>query len=610
MPIDAFVSTTTFASRVRHLPPWGQLLLFGGAVTLLGCLGALIRPTDEPTALWWPAAGIAVAGLLLAHRRQRLPVVSVLVLAGTLSSLYGGRPLLVAALFALVNTIGAIVVVVVVSHRRPDPRRLHDLTDLMRVLAAVLAGALAAGVTAGLVASGLLGGGLVESTASIAASHASAVLLTLPFVLRTSSAPVEATRVELALQWSATVAVTALVFAPGQRLPLVFLLLPVLLWAALRSSVRATTLQLLTMGMLCSLLTVRGGGPFAAVGTVASDRITIALMQALLITSASVMLAVLVAVSLRRELLLDTSRREELFRVGFTESLLGLLLLRAEAAGLRIVELNGVAARLLDGRAAELIGTLWCEAFAPPDRERVREAVATMAWGQTEGWHREMRMTSGSGERWVEVSISPAVEGTAAGDLLTVQMVDVTTRRAAEARLADLALRDGLTGLANRVLLDDRLALALTEAARTQLAVGVMFLDLDKFKMINDSYGHATGDQVLVEVGTRLLSAVRDSDTVARIGGDEFVIVCPNLAGVEAFDELRQRVGVAVSAPITVDGRATCLETSIGVALGRAGSDARELMRCADADMYTRKAAARAGAAGEARREGLEPSTF
>lgn len=577
------------------VPPSVQLLLYGVAVTLLGCLGAVIRPSAGAVRLWWPAAGIAVVGLLLARPRQRPLVVGTLMVAGTLGHLYGGRPVLVAVLLALVNIVGAIVAGLALSYRRPEPLGFHDLSDLMRLLLAIVLGALTAGATAGAAGAWLLGSAFVATSAGVAASHASSVLLVMPFALRTPSAPAEATRLELVAQWVATVTVTVLVFAPGQGLRLTFLLLPVLLWPALRSSVRATAVLLLTAGVLGAVLSLRGGGPFATFPQAGSrsEQLTIILVQVLIITTSSVMLTVLVTVAQRRQLLLDTARREELFRVGFTESLLGLLLVRAAADGMRIVELNGVAARLLGGRAAELIGTVWCDPFAAADRGRIEQAVASMEAGRATGWHGEVHMTGRGDDRWVELSISPTVEGTAAGDLVTVQMVDVTARREAEARLADLALRDGLTGLANRMLLDDRLERALADAARTGLGVGVMFLDLDEFKTINDTYGHAAGDLVLVEVSSRLLSAVRPSDTVARMGGDEFVIVCPDLPDGAVLNELHDRVVDALSAPAIVGGSDRRIRASIGMTLGDAGSDARELLREADAGMYAHKTASR-----------------
>jgi GGDEF domain-containing protein len=176
--------------------------------------------------------------------------------------------------------------------------------------------------------------------------------------------------------------------------------------------------------------------------------------------------------------------------------------------------------------------------------------------GEASGWHAEVPVELHGRVRWCEVAISPAVELAAEGNLVTVQMVDVTSRREAEERLAHLALRDGLTGLANRVLLDDRLQRALTECRRTGLQVGVAFLDVDSFKLMNDVHGHDVGDRFLVVLG----------EVVARIRG-------------------------AVGPPVTFAGVTVASDISIGATLGGGDCEPRELLRRADAAMYAQKKA-------------------
>ena len=153
------------------------------------------------------------------------------------------------------------------------------------------------------------------------------------------------------------------------------------------------------------------------------------------------------------------------------------------------------------------------------------------------------------------------------------------------------AVHDPLTGLANRTLLRDRLELALARSQRDEeRATGVLFVDLDNFKQVNDAYGHAAGDTVLVELGRRLRAAVRPADTVARLGGDEFVVVCEE---VEAEDVLLlgRRLLAAISAPLSVAGIEYELTASIGIALGRTDPDT--LLGDADAAVYQAKAAGR-----------------
>jgi diguanylate cyclase (GGDEF)-like protein/PAS domain S-box-containing protein len=317
------------------------------------------------------------------------------------------------------------------------------------------------------------------------------------------------------------------------------------------------------------------------------------------LSSAAVLLTIVVTVAQRRAALLDVTRREELFRVGFTRSLLGLLLLRPEPEGLRIIELNGVAARLLGSSADRLVGSFWGAPLAPADLDLVDEAVAAMAQGESTGWHAELPIEVDGHVRWCEVAISPAVEVAAAGNLVTVQMVDVTSRREAEQRLAHLALRDGLTGLANRILLQDRVEQALADCRRTGLHIGIAFLDLDGFKLINDVHGHAVGDRFLVVLGERISAAVRADDTVARIGGDEFVVVCPDLTCPDELDNVVSRIRGAMREPVTVEGVTLTSDVSIGVSMSDADSEPRELLQRADDAMYAEK---RAGGGSDRRR--------
>jgi diguanylate cyclase (GGDEF)-like protein len=159
-----------------------------------------------------------------------------------------------------------------------------------------------------------------------------------------------------------------------------------------------------------------------------------------------------------------------------------------------------------------------------------------------------------------------------------------------EERMRHDALHDPLTGLANRTLLRDRLEQALARSVREGLPTGVLFVDLDEFKSVNDYFGHATGDAVLVEIAARLRAVVRPADTVARIGGDEFVVVCEDI-DEEAALALGHRLEEAIRRPVVLGGSEHALTASIGIALGRDGPDA--VMAAADMAVYRAKAAGR-----------------
>jgi diguanylate cyclase (GGDEF)-like protein len=164
-------------------------------------------------------------------------------------------------------------------------------------------------------------------------------------------------------------------------------------------------------------------------------------------------------------------------------------------------------------------------------------------------------------------------------------------RKQRERALADQALHDDLTGLPNRVLFMDRLELALTRARRTRSAVCVLFLDLDGFKEVNDTLGHQAGDHVLAEVARRLTEAVRAGDTVARFGGDEFIVLSADATSAIHAEALAFRLGEAISRSFAHDGSSLEVTASIGIAVSRGAEDtAEDLVRRADGAMYRAKA--------------------
>ncbi|MDQ1519451.1 MAG: hypothetical protein QOI55_524 [Actinomycetota bacterium] len=188
----------------------------------------------------------------------------------------------------------------------------------------------------------------------------------------------------------------------------------------------------------------------------------------------------------------------------------------------------------------------------------------------------------------LEVSISEVyVSGRR---ILTWIARDIQERKAFEAHLAEQALRDPLTRLANRTLLVDRLANVLSRASRHAASAALLFLDLDRFKVINDSLGHAAGDEVLRVVAKRLAALVRPADTVARLGGDEFVVLCDDIEGVRGAELIAERVSAALQAPVTAGGTDVVVSASIGIAvIDDPTLDAETLLRDADAAMYRAK---------------------
>jgi diguanylate cyclase (GGDEF)-like protein/PAS domain S-box-containing protein len=171
---------------------------------------------------------------------------------------------------------------------------------------------------------------------------------------------------------------------------------------------------------------------------------------------------------------------------------------------------------------------------------------------------------------------------------------EIVERRQAEARVHHMAYHDTLTGLPNRALLADRLDRAMLSAQRSERRLAVMFLDLDRFKTINDSLGHLTGDQLLKEVASRLCRAVRASDTVARLGGDEFVVLVPGIRSIEEASRVAEKIIEALAVPFPLEGRMLHITPSIGICVyPDDGEDVETLMRHADGAMYHAKASGR-----------------
>jgi diguanylate cyclase (GGDEF)-like protein/PAS domain S-box-containing protein len=257
-------------------------------------------------------------------------------------------------------------------------------------------------------------------------------------------------------------------------------------------------------------------------------------------------------------------------------------------AGGKIFDVNRRACGTLGYTREELLSLSMTDVEAILLPEGIAGLWRRLASGEpvtTEGAHRRKDGTA------FPVEIRVALLGEGAGRRLALSIArDITGRKALEERLSRAALHDPLTGLPNRALLMDRLEHAVARAHRRKTSLTVLFLDLDDFKAVNDASGHECGDRLLEEVGRRLDSGARASDTVARLGRDEFVVLLEDIGDEREATLAAARIREELEVPFEVGGRELSVTASIGVAVGpSAGDGPRELLRSADLAMYRAK---------------------
>jgi diguanylate cyclase (GGDEF)-like protein/PAS domain S-box-containing protein len=258
----------------------------------------------------------------------------------------------------------------------------------------------------------------------------------------------------------------------------------------------------------------------------------------------------------------------------------------------RVASWNQGAERIKGYRADEVVGRHVSLFYLPADvnrgaPRRQLEMAATRGSWEEEGWRLRQ-----DGSRFYAHVVTTALRGEegAMRGFATVTR-DVTERRELEAQLEHRALHDALTELPSRALFLDHLRVALDRSRRRRSATAVLFVDLDRFKWVNDSLGHAAGDRVLVEVAKRLAGAVRAGDTVARLGGDEFTVLCEVIPESDSIF-IATRILSTLRRPLSVEGQELVLEASVGIAFATGpDADPQSLMRDADAAMYQAKRA-------------------
>ena len=233
----------------------------------------------------------------------------------------------------------------------------------------------------------------------------------------------------------------------------------------------------------------------------------------------------------------------------------------------------------------------------------LREIVGDTAYAELEGYfadalaghpvayQRMLQLASGE-QRCIEVKLVPraAQQGQILG--CYSMAIDITEQKQAEERIQHVAHHDNLTGLPNRLLFNDRLGQAISLAKRDSSQFALLYLDLDKFKPVNDTLGHDAGDQLLNSVANRIREHVRESDTVARVGGDEFTVILRDISSRQDAAAVAQKIIAALAAPFRLRNHRQAVEigSSIGIALYPGDAEDHEtLIKIADAAMYGAK---------------------
>lgn len=223
-------------------------------------------------------------------------------------------------------------------------------------------------------------------------------------------------------------------------------------------------------------------------------------------------------------------------------------------------------------------------------RQRILDEVVPAV--ETEGvWEGELAVHDAEGDI-VPLDITASAvrdDGSGAVEAVVVIARDASPGAARTGQLERQATHDALTALPNRTLLLDRLGLALGRAQRHASLVAVLVLDLDGFKPVNDRLGHAAGDVLLAEVARRIEATIRPGDTAARVGGDEFVVVCEDLSSRDEAAIVARRIATAVARPVRIEGTEVTVTASIGLALSDPAVTVDDLLRRADAAMYEAK---------------------
>jgi diguanylate cyclase (GGDEF)-like protein/PAS domain S-box-containing protein len=358
--------------------------------------------------------------------------------------------------------------------------------------------------------------------------------------------------------------------------PAQYLVIPVVVWVAFRYGRREAVTATVILCGISIWGTLHGFGAFAGYPPNAS----LLLLDGFMATVTMIVLILGAAVAERRRVEQSLRESEERHRLIAQTAADAIITVDKDC---RIATINAATERIFGYRSDELVGKHWTILIPEHLREHT-ESIGRQLPAPTElaGLHKD------GTEIPLEASFGQFNHGE--NGFFTAVMRDITERKRAEDTIRHLAQHDPLTGLPNRMLCCDRIDQAIAQARRSKQQVALLFLDLDHFKLINDSLGHHIGDRLLRLVARRLQNSVREGDSVARLGGDEFVICVPSIASANDALAIAGKLLQGLREPFLLDERELHVSGSIGVGLYPSdGTNAETLMRAADSAMYHAK---------------------
>lgn len=585
------------AERTRHLlaVTAGFSALYAAAVLL----GRATQIPDSALALAWPAAGVAVVWFLMLHDplARACGVLGIVLVTGVVNQATGLEPV-GAWLFGLVNAGNGLVAAWVIRRIDPSGHWPGPVNAMDRVWAlawGAFAGAVTSAVLGGLVAALRFGSDVEDGIFLIWFRN-----LLSGFVVASLLMAVPAVREARRRSWTtygvvvgSTLLLTYLVMEVPW--PITYAMIPPLVVVALRSGPAITSVTVGLQGVIVVVMTATGMGPFESVE---SQQVRVLVAQGLIVVLVIVGLAIAITDRARAEAFEAAQRDRDRLRNHMEAALVAAAQLVTEPPGgagaARVVEVNAALVTLTGCERDELDGTDPTEWFTGRDAAALRSGIELLsADGDERGWRSLLRLSPAYGGGWVDAALSLVRhDAPSPGEAreLHLQMVDVTAQKQAEYKLAHAALHDDLTGLGNRALWSDVVEETLEDPERGEGAVAVLYIDVDRFKQINDTYGHPVGDDVLRAVGHRIRDTVLPGDTAVRLGGDEFAVLCPGLADEQEAVGLAERLLAAIAPAVQVGERRIDVSVSIGVGFAGEGSgDRRRLLRRADTALYAAK---------------------